>query len=362
MHQSALIRPLLEHVGSLRLALAWLLLLALGVVVGYVHEPSRLAALGIPFALLALGLGAALLVNPRFRRQLPLLVFHLALLAVLVLAVLGRLGTLQGRFELTEGFAFDGQLLDVEAGPLHRWRLDEAVFEHQGFRIDYAPGLKRGPTRNTVQWRDSAGRLQRAIIGDHEPLVRAGYRFYTSPNKGFAPVFTWIPDSGGGAVRGAVHLPSFPAQALRQAREWTLPDGQTVWVMLATDETVIDAARRDMFRMPRVQDVVVRSGTVRHEARPGEAIRLPGGTLVYEGLRTWMGYRVFSDWTLPWLLAASVLAALALGLHYLLRFRAVPWTRPADAGAAPGDTHAAAQATVSPARQTGLRVAPTSLP
>ncbi|MCU0939190.1 MAG: hypothetical protein MUC86_08580, partial [Burkholderiaceae bacterium] len=30
-------------------------------------------------------------------------------------------------------------------------------------------------------------------------------------------------------------------------------------------------------------------------------------------------------WTLPWLLAASLLAALALGLHYVQRFRAVAW-------------------------------------
>lgn len=344
MQQSALIRPLLEHVGSLRLALAWLLLLGLGVVVGYVRESARLAALGIPFALLALGLGAALVVNPRFRRQLPLLVFHLALLAVLVLAVAGRLTTLQGRFELTEGFAFDGQLLDHEAGPLHRWRLQDAAFEHGGFHIDYAPGLKRGPTRNTVQWRDEHGALQRAVIGDHHPLVLAGYRFYTSPNKGFAPVFAWLPGDGTPPVRGSVHLPSFPAQALRQARAWSLPDGEQLWVMLATDETLIDPARHDAFRLPRVHHVVVRSGASRHELRPGESVQIAGGTLVYEGLRSWMGYRVYADWTLPWLLAASLLAALALGAHYLLRFRAVPWERTASAA-----TVGAARASAGPA-------------
>lgn len=327
MQQSAVIRPLLEHVGSLRLALGWLLLLGLGILVGYVRESARLPALGIPFVLLALGLGAALVVNPRFRRQLPLLVFHLALLAVLLLAVAGRLSTLQGRFELTEGFAFDGQLLDHEAGPLHRWRLQDAAFEHAGFRIDYAPGLKRGPTRNAVQWRDERGALQRAVIGDHHPLVRAGYRFYTSPNKGFAPVFAWLPDDGTPPVRGSVHLPSFPAQALRQARGWSLPGGRDVWVMLVTDETLIDPARHDAFRLPRAHHVIVRSGESRHELRPGERVQLAGGTLVYEGLRSWMGYRVYADWTLPWLLAASLLAALALGAHYLLRFRAVPWAR-----------------------------------
>ena len=325
MQQSALIRPLIEHVGSMRLAVAWLLLLGLGVVVGYVHEPMRLAALGVPFVLLAMGLGAALGVNARFRRQLPLLVFHLALLLLLAIAVIGRLTTLQGRFELTEGFRFEGVLLDHEAGPLHRWRLEEAAFEQHGFRIDYAPGLKRGPTRNTVQWHDAQGRLQQAVIGDHLPLVLAGYRFYTTPNKGFAPVFTWWPDKGGVPVRGAVHLPSFPAQALRQAREWTLPNGVPVWVMLATDEVVIDSERRAMFRLPRQQHVVIRSGELRHELQPGDRLPLAGGMLEYDGLRTWMGYRVYADWTLPWLMAASLLAALALGMHYVLRFRSASW-------------------------------------
>jgi len=334
MQQSTLMRPLLEHVGSLRLALAWLLLLGLGVVVGYVHEPARLAALGIPFVLLAAGLGAALAVNPRFRRQLPLLVFHLALLALLLLAVVGRLTTLQGRFELTEGFRFDGELLDHEAGPLHRWRLQEAAFEQHGFRIDYAPGLKRGPTRNAVQWTGEDGRLQRAVIGDHHPLVLAGYRFYTTPNKGFAPVFTWWPADGGAPVRGAVHLPSYPAQALRQAREWTMPGGTRLWVMLATDETVIDPQRRDAFRMPRSQHVVVRSGETRLEMHPGDRAQIGQGVLAYDGLRTWMGYRVYADWTLPWLLAASLLAALALGLHYWRRFHSLSWTA-APAGAQP---------------------------
>jgi cytochrome c biogenesis protein len=333
MQQPAMTRALLAHLGSPRLALAWLLLLGLGVTVGHAHEPVRLAALGVPFLLLALGLGAALAVDPRLRRQLALLVFHLALLALVVLAAVGRLSALQGRFELTEGFTFDGELLDHDAGPLHRWRLHEASFVHTGFRIDYAPGLKRGPTRNTVQWRDEGGAVQRAVIGDHHPLVRAGYRFYTTPNKGFAPVFTWHPDGGGAAVRGAVHLPSFPAHALRQARSGSLPGGPDLWVMLATDETLIDPARSDAFRLPRAHHVVVRSADARHELRPGERLRLDGGVLVYEELRTWMGYRVYADWTLPWLLAASVLAALSLAVHYALRFRAASWARP-DAAAA----------------------------
>jgi hypothetical protein len=60
---------------------------------------------------------------------------------------------------------------------------------------------------------------------------------------------------------------------------------------------------------------VLRMGDARRTAaRPG--VRIAGGTLVYDGLRTWMGYRVAYDPTLPWLLAAALLAALSLGWHY----------------------------------------------
>ena len=38
-----------------------------------------------------------------------------------------------------------------------------------------------------------------------------------------------------------------------------------------------------------------------------------------------MGYVVYSDWTLPWLLAAATLAAAALGWHFWRRFAMRPW-------------------------------------
>ena len=39
---------------------------------------------------------------------------------------------------------------------------------------------------------------------------------------------------------------------------------------------------------------------------PTRTVLRPGGTLVYEGLHSWMGYRVHHDPTLPWLLAAAL--------------------------------------------------------
>ena len=66
--------------------------------------------------------------------------------------------------------------------------------------------------------------------------------------------------------------------------------------------------------------LVLRVGDQRAELAPGGRVDIPGGTLVYERLSTWMGYRVSFDPTLPWLLAASLLAALSLAWHYTQRF------------------------------------------
>lgn len=313
------VRSLIAHVGSLRSTLALMALLGAAVFAGQIAEVLGAPALTVAMALLSLNLVAALLVHPAFRRQLPLLVAHLALLALVLLAAYGRLASLDGRFELTQGVPFDGTLIDARAGALHRDGLQRLSFSHQGFEIDYAPGRKRGATRNAVSWRDEDGRERSAVIGDHRPLVIDGYRVYTSPNKGFAPLLVWTP-SGGEPVTGAVHLPAFPAHELRQSIEWSLPDGRRAWVLLQTDETLIDPARAGRFELPRRHTLVVRLEPQRHELQPGQSVELGGGTLSYLGLRSWMGYRITYDPTLPWLLAASLLAAFALAWHYTQRF------------------------------------------
>jgi len=319
MSHSLATRALVAHFGSLRTTLACMALLGAAAFATQAGGGIGALALGAALGLLAVNLIAALVVHPAFRRQLPLLLFHLALLALVVLAGLGRLSSLDGHFELTQGVPFDGRLIASSAGAWHRDGLAKLAFRHEGFEIDYAPGRKRGATRNRITWHDDAGVARSAVIGDHRPLVLDGYRFYTSPNKGFAPLLTWTP-RGGEAVTGAVHLPAFPMHELRQSLEWRLPDGRAVWVMLQIDETLIDPSVPASFRVPDKHRLVLRMDPLRHELRPGQSVELDGGTLTYEGLRSWMGYRVSYDPTLPWLLAAALLASLSLAWHYTQRF------------------------------------------
>ena len=319
MTTQVLSRALLAHFGSTRTTLVCMGLLGAAALAGQVQESLLAVALGLALALLSLNLLAALVVHPTLRRQLPLLVFHLALLAIVLLAGLGRLTALDGHVELTQGTPFEGRLIESSAGRWHRDGLAQLAFTNDGFEIDYAPGRQRGATRNRVSWQDADGNARSAVIGDHRPLVLDGYRIYTSYNKGFAPVLTWRAQLGP-AITGAVHLPSFPSNELHQSREWSLPDGRAVWVLLQTDETLIDPAAQTTFRLPQSHWLVLRMGDTRAELRPGQSIALPGGTLVYEGLRSWMGYRVTYDPTMAWMLAASLLAACALAWHYTQRF------------------------------------------
>lgn len=320
-----IVAPWLRRLASARLTLAIIALLALGVI-AYAPAAGRgVWLVATPLALGAINLIAAILTNGVLRRNTALLMFHFALLAIVVLAAAGRLTYLKGQLELAEGETFTGQLTQSESGPWHRSRLEQAAFRNDSYTIRYAKGVKRADTRNTVHWLDESGQAQQAVIGDHTPLTRQGYKFYTSFNKGFAPVFIWQPHAGV-AQRGSINLPAYPIHEYRQALDWTLPGTHTdVWTQLQFDEVLLDPARPSQLRVPAQHKLVLRIGEARHELTPGMQLALPQGVLTYERLTLWMGYSVFYDWTLPWLAAACFFAVAAMGWHFWRRFAAVPW-------------------------------------
>ncbi len=317
--------------GSLKLTLAIFGLFAVLVVAVYLSNVLDGWVLALPFGLFAVNLLAAVTTNPAFRRQGGLLLFHLALLALVALLAASRLTYLRGQLEITEGEWFDGRLTGYEAGPLHPWHVQAVRFRQLPFTIEYHPGRERGRTLSRMAWQDEAGQIREGVIGDHHPLVIAGYRFYTTHNKGFAPLFRWQPRGGGAAQTGSVHLPSYPAHEYRQALEWTIPGtAHRVWTLLEMDEVVLDPLRPSRFRIPRDYRLVVRIDGQRHVLRPGDTVALSDGELTFLSLRQWMGYSVFYDWTIPWLLAACVVAVLGMGWHAWRKCASRPWTAEDD--------------------------------
>lgn len=307
---------MIRVLASPRLTLGGFAVLALAVLahVGVPAWPSWL--LSLPLATLAVNLAAALAMRPGLRASPGLFGFHLALLVLLGLAGWGRLTHLDGRVELVEGQGFaDAHAEILQRGPWHRDRLDELDFVQGRYTVDYRPGLRRAHTRSEV-WLDG----RRATVGDIEPLVLSGYRFYTTHNKGYALVVTWLPATGPAAT-GALHLPSFPMHDWRQTQRWQPPGAPAL-------ELTLDPGIRLDYLQPWQLDSRQLRPLLRlagpggeRRLRPGETVAIEGGRLRFEGVRGWMGYRIFYDPTLPWLLAWAAGAVCALAWHLLGRLR-----------------------------------------
>ena len=310
----------LENLGSLKLTLACLLLLLVCLIV-YYNWLSASWMLIFPFFLFSVNLIAAMVYQEKLRSQLPLLIFHLALLVILVFVAIGRLTYLKGWVELSEDEAFSGHLTGYESGFWHPWHLDALVFTNKGFQIQYHKGIKRGQTSNLIHWIDQAGQIQQSWVGDQIPFIMQGYRFYTSHNKGYAPTFVWISNHDKVSRVGTIHLPSYPINQFKQALTWQLPNSsQSIWTQLVIEKTILKQDEDFLFKVPEEHYVVIRINDERFELKTGEEIILKEGRLIYQSLRTWMGYKVYYDWTIPWLLATCLMAVLSLSWHYWRKF------------------------------------------
>jgi len=304
-------RSIARSLASTRLTMAGFALLAAGTLASYNVPGAPAAFMVLPLALLALNLAAAIALR-RPLRSGGLGVFHVALLSCLLLVGWGRLTHMDGRVEVTEGTPLDPGLVEVTAaGPWNNAAWRAAAFLQGAWEVDYAPGLRRGHTRSEV-W--LPGEATPRTIGDDTPLVLEGYRFYTTSNKGFAPVIGWQRD-GEEAVLGALHMPSYPVNDGNQHSTWTAPDGQAIKFWLRLEQAVPGAAAWTLAARTIPAVLVVEAAGQRHELRPGAAIRLQGATLRYERLTGWMGYRIFYDPTLLPLLAIALVGIAGLAWH-----------------------------------------------
>jgi cytochrome c biogenesis protein len=310
----------LEGLASPRLAVAFFLLTAASVLVVAYELATPTATMAAPFALLVVNVGAALVVHRRFRADLPLLLFHLALLALVALVALARLVYMTGTVTLTSGTAFDGQLLTEKRGPLHVGRLAELHFANDGFVEDRAARHRLHATYNRVRWQDEAGQWHPGQIGDDRPLLLKGYKIYTSDHRGFSPLLLWR-TAGGADEYGSVQLSDQLDGAIAPAMKFSLPDGTDAWAMLdfeTTDQAPVKT-RAGLGSQALPHTLVLRIGDARHVLRPGQQLALPGGTLTYVQLDSWMGYLLSYDPTRPWIMATVMIGIVSLVWFYWQR-------------------------------------------
>lgn len=326
-----------RHLASLRLTTAGFGLLAVVALAAQADTRVPGWAVVLPQALLALNLSASLATQPRIRRG-GLGVFHGALLGCLLLLAWGRLTHYEGRVEVTQGSSFEAEAAEpLSVGPWHGQRLRQVRFEQGPVEVRYAPGLKRARTLSQVVLTEPAGprtegdAAHAETVGDDHPLRAAGFRFYTTHNKGFAPLLSWTPP-GQPTSTGAVHLPSYPLFDGQQQQRWTPPGGPEVRLWLRLPQPV-DERSAWQLQPGQVSAVLVAEvGGQRFELRPGDTATGAFGALRYERLLGWMGYRIHYDPTLAALWWLACLGMAGLALHIWPMPWPMPWLRPEPIG------------------------------
>lgn len=317
----------LSYLSSLKLTLVGMILLGIGATLSYGNPVDvSVWVLIVPLALLAINLAAAILTNPRINHQPGLLVFHVCLLSTVILAGVGRLTHFDAHLELALGQAFSPDLLlEVQQGPWHAGDLDKVKFVQGPYTVEYDTGLRRGLTHNEVLVPGPNGQMVPHDVGDDRPLVLERYRFYTTFNKGFSPILTWIPDKGA-PITGRINMPSYPLYDYKQDNHWTPPGTKEeikFWLQLDTGLTLEKPWVLDGRNSSGV--LVVTTKDKRIELNLGEEARLENGRLRYDQLTTWMGYRVFYDPTIQWLFFVTVTGVLGLAHYFWKKLNLSPW-------------------------------------
>jgi cytochrome c biogenesis protein len=219
----------IHWLASPRWAVAFFLLAAAGSLAVVYEWSGGTAAMLIPLTLLVVNLATSIVVHRRFRADIPLLLFHLALVALVALFVMARLTYLEGVVTVMKDASFSGKLQQAEHGPLHDLAgLQTAQFTNLGFTDQYRDD-GRFVTRNRVGWQTPDG-FAEAEIGTDTPLVAGHYRIYTSHHRGLAAIFEWQPETGE-ARHGSVEFAIQP-DGFSHGSSWQLPGGIELWATL----------------------------------------------------------------------------------------------------------------------------------
>ncbi len=320
---------LAAYSSSLKLTLLLFLFLGISVVLWHFTEHKlKDWLITIPLLFLAFNLITSLLTNKIFRIHGWLLLFHVGLLLLLLLIGISQVTKLIGSVEVTNGTVYDQSSAQWQQGIFHRNRLDRLQFKLEKFNINYTSShgeVVRLDTQAHITWVDEEGKVKKGVVGDSVPLKIYGYKLYTTHNKGFAPMFKWHSKQGA-SVEGSVHLPAWPEHELNQANDLQIPGTPyKLWLTLKFFDPILSSTAPSIFRIPDDPLLVVRVNEKRYELQPGDSIDFPTGRLEYLGLNTWMGFQVFYDWSLPWMLGASLLALFGLAGHFWKKFAPTPW-------------------------------------
>ncbi|WP_206486000.1 hypothetical protein [Thalassotalea sp. G2M2-11] len=323
-------RTLLGYLASLKLTFLLLILLLLAIMIAYNGQLSYPKLLSFPLSLLSANLVAAIISNKAFQQNLPLLLFHLTLLATVILVALSRLTYLDGWVELNEGEEFTGMLDGQTQGIFHHYSLKQGDFTNLAVQLEFTPYVAITKIRSRVLANTDIG-VRELVVGEHQPLVVNHYRFYVTRNVGYSALFSWQDKSNAGLVQqtGTLNFPPFLFNEFSQTNTWQPPNSKNeLWFMLQPEDDLLAERKPIQLTPPENHYLIIRAGEDRHKLRAGQQLILSDGTLTYHGLRTWMGFKVHYDPYKSYLLACALLTVFCLSWFFWQKFTRKSWLAP----------------------------------
>lgn len=312
---------MLGWLSGLPLTLFGLTLLLLGVFPVVTSNLSATVSLAPGFGVLAVNLMLAILVREKIRHNLPLLVFHIALLLIMLSVVVSRLTYFKGWAIMSENETLRQPTGIINQGPWHRSKLNSMPVLQQSFLAYFD---EEGRRLDTESWLQPFDAKEAILITNKETADVAGYQFTISNNLGFSVDLTWISGQGD-IIRGLLQMPSQISQPETQGRKLILPDiTDDIWLGLE-----IESARKSFFypyfSIPDHFYFTVVVGSESQQLKLGESIDLFGGTLILNNIIPWIGYEMYYDPAIYFLLIASIIAVIALGYFLSQRLGDSHW-------------------------------------
>jgi cytochrome c biogenesis protein len=318
-----------------------------------------------------------------YLREAGNLIFHFALVGLLIGVAGGKLWGYQGQVIVMDGSSFCNSGTynydSFQAGPnVDGTELSPFCLRINGFQASYLPTGEAATFRASVQYQSGqdlqSDRWQPYQLQVNHPLRTAGDRVYLTGN-GYAPQFTvtfpngdrrtglvqWQPvDTTTMLSQGATKFdpPGVTDESVRRQNELAItglfaPTASYSGAVLTSsfpDEldpaVAVDVLRGDLgldsgrgqsiFGVDQAQ---VQSGQLRQVARQnlrvGEQLRLGDGTIIhFDGVKRWVNLQISHDPFEMWVLGFAIAIVVGLGASLSIKRRRV-WVRALPAGSGP---------------------------